>query len=69
VFGVLAKVSDLMLHVLVPNTVADAGCVTDPYDYWGSYCYCEFGYWLRERCHVYSNCTISCVCRRYSPSC
>ena len=65
----LNRLSDRLLRLLVPKTVAAAGCVTDPYDYWGPVCYC-YGVWrYYQRCHVYSNCTVSCHCEARSANC
>ena len=59
----LERLGDRLLSALVPKAAADAGCVTDPYNYY-KLCYCYEGattccYY--QTCHVYSNCTESCT--------
>jgi hypothetical protein len=50
---------DRLLRMLVPTVKAEAGCVTDPYNYLQS-CGCSGGFMLYRICHVYSNCTTKC---------
>jgi len=68
----LNRLSDRLLGLFVPKTVAAAGCVTDPYDYWGAFCFC-YGpnnyFTAKQRCHVYSNCTTTCTCQYYDNNC
>jgi hypothetical protein len=68
----LNRLSDRLLGLFVPKTVAAAGCVTDPYDYWGDFCFC-YGpnnyFTAKQRCHVYSNCTTTCTCQPRAKNC
>jgi hypothetical protein len=64
VIGFISKTGDRLLRALVPEVKAEAGCVTDPYNFWQS-CGCKLGsagyHWIYHRlCHVYSNCSIVC---------
>jgi hypothetical protein len=58
--GIAGTLGDRLLHALVPKLRAEAGCITDPYDYL-QFCNCSPTGFKRYRiCHVYSNCTTQC---------
>jgi hypothetical protein len=67
VIGIVGELGDRLLHVLVPKLSAEAGCITDPYNYYQP-CACVNGFRLYRLCHVYSNCTTQCnkFCDPYS---
>lgn len=55
----IARISDRLLAALVPGTVAAAGDICDPYDYY-AFCLCYQGTKVYRKCHVYSNCSTQC---------